>query len=109
MVTREAIEETCREIVERYHPDKVILVGSYAYGTPHEDSDVDLLVVMPFQGSEIQKTIEMRLKLRPRYPLDLMVRTPERVSSRVALHDPFVTEIVRRGRMLYEADHARVD
>ncbi|MBI5060315.1 nucleotidyltransferase domain-containing protein [candidate division KSB1 bacterium] len=109
MITREAIEETCREIVERYHPEKVILFGSYADGTPREGSDVDLLVVMPFEGSEIQKTIEMRLHLRPKFPLDLMVRTPARIRDRLAIDDPFVAEIMRRGRTLYEASRTRVD
>jgi len=42
-----AIRRFVRQIAERFHPDKIILFGSYAYGQPHAESDVDLLVIMP--------------------------------------------------------------
>ena len=52
MVTRQAIQATCDDIVREFAPLQVILFGSYAYGTPTESSDVDLLVVMPVTKSE---------------------------------------------------------
>ena len=41
------IRRYARAIADEFQPDKIILFGSYAYGTPNEDSDVDLLVIMP--------------------------------------------------------------
>ena len=58
MVTREEIQATCDDIVREFAPLQVILFGSYAYGTPKEDSDVDLLVVMDIPKIDIEnKTI----------------------------------------------------
>ena len=42
-----AIKRFARRIAAKFHPEKIILFGSYAYGTPHEESAVDLLVIMP--------------------------------------------------------------
>ena len=46
-IPMQVIRDYARRVAERFQPEKIILFGSYAYGTPHEDSDVDILVVMP--------------------------------------------------------------
>jgi predicted nucleotidyltransferase len=79
------------------------LFGSYAYGTPRPDSDVDLLVVMPLNGNPVDKSVEMRLKLHPRFPLDLLVRTPAKIRERLAMGDDFIKDIFDKGKVLYEA------
>ena len=63
-------------IAEEFHPDKIILFGSYAYGTPNEDSDVDLLVVMPARNQHDQ-SVRIHWRLAAPFPLDLIVRTPK--------------------------------
>jgi predicted nucleotidyltransferase len=63
------------EIARRFQPERIILFGSYAYGTPTEDSDVDLLVVMPFQGQPITKAIEVRQAIHAGFPMGLLVYT----------------------------------
>jgi predicted nucleotidyltransferase len=90
-------------IGEVFKPEKVVLFGSYAHGRPGPDSDVDLLVVMPFEGSPVDKSVEMRLKLRPPFPLDLLVRTPAKIRERLALGDDFIKDILDNGKALYEA------
>lgn len=93
-------------MAEEFRPDKVFLFGSYAYGNPRSDSDVDLLVVMPLDGDPVDKSVEMRLKLRPRFPLDLLVRTPAKIRERLAMGDDFIRDILEKGKVLYEAsDH----
>ena len=52
MVSRQEIQATCNDIVREFAPLQVILFGSYGYGTPTEDSDVDLLVVMAIPESD---------------------------------------------------------
>ncbi len=102
MVSRERIAEFGRMIADRFDPEKIILFGSHAYGNPGGDSDVDLLVVMPFDGSSHHKAVEIKSALPRPFPLDLLVRTPEELSKRVAMNDFFVKEIFERGIVLYE-------
>ena len=105
MVTREEIQATCDDIVQEFTPLQVILFGSYAYGTPTEDSDVDLLVVMDIPKSEFRnKAIEIRQRIPSRFSLDLLVRSPEEIAHRVSYNDWFLREITEKGDFLYEAD-----
>lgn len=106
MVKRRQIEDLSNRIAKRFHPEKIVLFGSYAFGKPTEDSDVDLLVVMPFSGRSVDQAVEMRLETRPSFPVDLIVRTPEAVSERLRLGDTFMSGILNAGRVLYEASHA---
>lgn len=106
MVTYQQIEDLSKRIEKRFHPEKIVLFGSYAVGNPTEDSDVDLLVVMPFSGRSVDQAVEMRMETRPAFPLDLIVRTPEAVSERLQLGDTFLGGILGAGRVLYEASHA---
>jgi uncharacterized protein len=95
------IRRYARAIAERFQPDKIILFGSYAYGTPNEDSDVDLLVVMParYTGG---KEYKIRLAFPAPFAMDLIVRTPEDLRRRLEDGDLFHTEIVIRGKVLYK-------
>src|SRR5712672_3056341 len=73
-----AIRRYARQIAEKFQPDKIILFGSYAYGQPHEWSDVDILVVMPARN-QIDQALRMTLAIDHPFPLDLIVRTPKRL------------------------------
>ncbi len=99
------IRRYARAIAQRFRPDKIILFGSQAYGTPHADSDVDLLVIMP-AWNQISKAVQIRLALAAPFPMDLIVRTPKNVKWRLAEGDSFLTEVVSRGKVLYEKDDA---
>lgn len=96
------------EIVRAVNPQKIILFGSYAYGQPNEDSDIDLLVIMPFEGSAHQQAFEIRRRINSSRPMDLMVRTPEFVAQRLEWGDSFMREVIEQGKTLYEAEHATV-
>lgn len=106
MVDEQSISELSRRIAEEFHPEKIILFGSYAYGRPGPDSDVDLLVVMRFKGNSLRKAVEIRMKVDPKIPLDLVVRTPETIEQRLAWNDFFLREVIQKGKVLYDADHA---
>src|SRR5262249_32839860 len=77
------IRRFAREVAERFRPDKIILFGSYAYGTPHEDSDVDILVVMPARN-QLDQAYKIRLAVDAPFPMDLIVRTPKNMAWRLA-------------------------
>ncbi len=102
MVTRQEIQATCDDIVREFAPLQVILFGSYAYGTPTEDSDVDLLVVMDIPKSEfLNKAIEIRQRISYPFGMDLLVRSPKEIAYRVSYNDWFLREITERGEVLY--------
>jgi predicted nucleotidyltransferase len=101
------IRRYARAVANEFQPDKIILFGSYAYGTPHEDSDVDLLVVMPARNQHDQ-AVRIRWRLAAPFPLDLIVRTPKQMVWRLAEGESFLTTIVSQGKVLYEKEHARV-
>jgi len=104
MVALSEIEEFGRRIGVEFGAERVILFGSYAQGTVTEDSDVDLLVIGPFEGRSVDRSVEIRMRLRPRFPMDLLVRTPEKVRQRIQMGDDFMREILEEGKVLYEAD-----
>jgi predicted nucleotidyltransferase len=97
------IQKVCKQIVDRFQPQKVILFGSYAYGTPTYDSDIDLLVVMPYEGNELDKMPEVRRELSSAMPLDVLVKTPTQIETRIRMEDFFVREIMDNGKVLYDA------
>lgn len=105
MVEMERIKDLTSQIAREFKPDRIILFGSYAYGQPSDDSDVDLLVVLPFEGKPVRKAIEIRNRINPRIPVDLIVRTPQQLAERIANNDWFMREIVEEGRTLYESNH----
>jgi len=85
------------------------MFGSYAYGTPGADSDVDLLVVMPFEGSPFRQAaviLDHVVRTVGVLPMDLLVRTSEQVEERINIGDSFMRDIIERGKVMYEADHA---
>ena len=98
------IEEFGQQIGHEFGAEKVVLFGSYAEGAATEDSDVDLLVICPFEGKSVHKSVEIRMKLRPKFPIDLLVRTPEKLRQRIEMGDDFIKEILEEGKVLYEAD-----
>lgn len=95
------IRRFARQVAERFQPDKIILFGSHAYGTPHADSDVDILVIMPTRN-QIDQRFKIRCAVPARFPMDLLVRTPASMKWRLAEGDLFHTEIVTKGKVLYE-------
>jgi predicted nucleotidyltransferase len=108
MVEVDNIVELAERIVQQFHPERIILLGSYAYGRPTADSDVDLLVVLPFEGHPAHKAAEIRTSIRAPFPMDLLARTPQQVQRRVEQGDFFMREIMEKGKVLYEASDQRV-
>ncbi|MFL5341554.1 MAG: HEPN domain-containing protein [Gemmataceae bacterium] len=105
-----AMRRFARRIADKFAPDKIILFGSYAYGTPHEESDEDLLVIMPCRHA-IAQALRIDLAFDPPFSLDLIVRTPRQMDY--GLRDPddcdwFLREIVEKGKVLYEEPHRAV-
>ena len=106
LATPEFIEAIVGKIRNNSSPEKIILFGSDASVRPHEDSDVDLLIVMPSQDPPLRRRIRLRRALRDperRIPIELLALTPEEVRAARESRDPFLTGILDHGRVLYEA------
>lgn len=102
------IDALLREVVEKiktdYQPEKIILFGSYAYGKPTEDSDIDLLVIKKTDRRRVDRFVELSLMLHdPQRGISIqpLVYTPDEVTQRLARGDQFVEEILSRGEVLY--------
>jgi predicted nucleotidyltransferase len=92
-------------LIEMYQPERIILYGSYAYGSPDEESDIDLLIVKETKDRPIDRRIAVRRlvsDIRKKVPFSSLVVTPEELSNRLAIGDDFFIEITQRGKVLYE-------
>jgi predicted nucleotidyltransferase len=108
LIPRAVIRDYAREVAEIFDPEKIILFGSYAYGDPHKDGDVDILVVMPAYD-EMNQAVRILEKTTSSFPLDLIVRTPHNLRWRLEEGDWFLREVITRGTVLYEKAHRSVD
>ncbi len=109
MTSMDRIQELSSRIAEEFGPERIILFGSHARGDAGKYSDVDLLVIMPFEGNSLRKAAEMRVRLRPGFRVHFVVRDPDDLQERLALDDFFLQEAVEEGKVLYESRHAGVD
>ena len=100
--TRRAVNLMVQRLVERYDPEQIVIFGSHSRGDAGPDSDVDLLVIMPFTGSKRAKQIEMRLLLHDiTVPKDIIVTTPEEVARRRDVVGTVIRPALREGTVLY--------
>ncbi len=107
MVEDRKIRKIIREITEKikkgYHPEKIILFGSYAQGGARQDSDIDLLVIKESIWRRDERDREIRRLLEGvRFPLDIFVYTPEEVKRLYPLKGSFINRIFNSGEVLYE-------
>ena len=108
MVTRADIQAFADDIAARFDVEKIILFGSYAYGTPTEDSDVDVLVLKIIDKRPLLEAVAIAVATDPVFPCDIIVRDPEDARRRYREWDPLVREAFDRGKVLYERCRAAV-
>ncbi len=104
-IPQRAIEDIVHQIAQQFQPEQIILFGSYAYGQPRQESDVDLLVVMDTPLKETDQAVRICQAIDYHFGLDLIVRKPDALARRLALGDPFLHEVVSQGKVLYERTH----
>ena len=108
MIRSQDITNWCENVAREFRPEQIFLFGSYAHGTPNEDSDVDILVVMalPRGRREVRQAATIRERVQASFPMDVIVRSPQQVARRLARGDGFIADILRHGRLMYEGKHA---
>jgi len=102
MVTLNEIQSLANRIAALFRPEKIILFGSYAYGTPTPDSDVDLLVILPFKGKNFKESLRIINAVNPQFGADVLARRPDDTRWRYEQGDPLVREALDKGKVLYE-------
>jgi predicted nucleotidyltransferase len=101
-ITPQLIDKMARRLARRFKPEQIILFGSHARGTAGPDSDVDLLIVMPFNGSKRDKEIELRLALYDfLVPMDIILVSPEEVERRRNIPGTIIRPALREGKVIY--------
>jgi len=101
-VTSEVIDWVKNVIVEKFHPEKIILFGSWAKGTAREDSDLDVLAVVDGDIPSLDMASQINLCFWGRkFRMDLLARKPLEIDLALRDHHPFYSEIFRTGRVIY--------
>ncbi|HBB16156.1 MAG TPA: nucleotidyltransferase domain-containing protein [Syntrophus sp. (in: bacteria)] len=104
--TKTELNKILKRVIDAYQPEKIILFGSYAYGKPDSDSDLDLLIIKKTSDRFIDRWINIRQIVsdpKRSIPFDPIVLTPEEIEERLAMGDQFVEEIIKKGEVLYAA------
>ena len=103
------IDKILNEIVEKlqreYKPLKIILYGSYAYGTPNVDSDIDLLILKNTSERSVDRFVKVKKIIynpKRKIPVSPLIYSPDEVKERVRIGDDFIKEILNKGVTLYE-------
>jgi predicted nucleotidyltransferase len=107
VITSGQIKRYCDAIARAFRPEKIILFASHAYGRPHRDSDVDVLVIMPDPKRHGRRpSLAIRRKVPAGFPVDILVKKSRDIADRLREGDSLLEEIVNRGRVMYEAGHS---
>jgi len=100
------IQHYCDAIAREFKPRRIVVFGSYAYGQPTPDSDVDVMVEMEYpKRGRIRPSLAIRQRVAARFPVDILVREPSEINRRLRLGDSFITDVMTRGKVMYEAEH----
>jgi len=102
MISQRAIQRYCDAIAAAFQPRKIILFGSYAYGTPTEDSDVDVMVVMPRKRFRRDLGVSVRTRVPAQFPVDVLVEPEDRLERRLKDRESFILDITEKGKIMYE-------
>lgn len=103
MITKDQIQAVADKIAKEFQPEKIILFGSYAWGKPGPNSDVDVLVIKDTPKKRWEREYELRSKLIGNHfpPLDVLIYTPTELENRKTIGDLFVADIITNGTILY--------
>ena len=101
---QENLQDIVRHLVDAYHPLQIVLYGSFAWGAPHADSDIDLLIVKDTEETPLQRRVHVRrlvAQARRQTPFSPLVLTPAELEQRLAINDSFYEDILEHGILLY--------
>ena len=101
-ITIKDINKISKKISVSYNPEKIILFGSFAWGKPTKDSDVDLFIVKNTKQNRYARQLKVRRLIQGELPVDILVYTPKEIDERLKLEDFFINDILNKGKVIYE-------
>ncbi|MEK7103778.1 MAG: nucleotidyltransferase domain-containing protein [Patescibacteria group bacterium] len=102
MVKQSEIQNVVKRIAERYKPEKIYLFGSFAWGEPNKDSDVDFFIVKETSERKFDRQLKVRRIISGDLPADIVVYNNQEIKERVSLGDFFVKKILNQGKLVYD-------
>jgi uncharacterized protein len=108
MIGARDIEAVVDQIAERFKPERIILFGSYARGTPTATSDVDFMVIRRHRGSSIDAAWRILATLDVPFGVDVLVRSPADIRRRLQWGDVFITDVIEHGIVLHDSTNRRM-
>ncbi len=106
MYSLSGMQKITTQIMKHYNPQKIILFGSFAWGKPTKDSDIDLFIIKETKQDQLKRIPEVRACLHQvDMAFDVLVMTPREVKNRLKMGDFFIEDILKKGKVLYEAKH----
>ena len=100
------IQRMLEKLLAEYAPEKVVLFGSYAYGAPRAESDIDLLIIKETSERFLDRWVTVQRILTGTHralPVETLVLTPQEIQQRLAVGDQFIADILAQGKVLYAA------
>lgn len=98
------IKKVTETIIKEFNPEKVVLFGSHAWGSPEKNSDIDLFIVKDDAKKNTREmAIDLERILLPRtFPIDVIVYKPAQVEESLKDKNIFITKIITKGKTLYD-------
>lgn len=102
MIELQDIEDMARRIGRAANAHRVILFGSYARGTPTDDSDVDFMIIAESDLPRFKRSRKLYNMIKPYpFPMDLLVYTPDEIERGKKSAVSFVSQVLREGKIVY--------
>jgi len=104
MIKQKEIKAVVKKIAENYKPEKIYLFGSFAWGKPNYDSDVDLFIIKNTKEKWLQRHRKVRDLIDGVLPVDLLIYTPKETKRRLDMGDFFIEDILSKGKKIYDSE-----
>lgn len=95
------IDSITNQLIQKYHPEKIILFGSAVTGSMTPDSDLDFLLVKDDNKPRHDRMVEVYRLVDKDIAADFLVYTSEELALRVKMGDPFIKSVLSEGKVLY--------
>ena len=103
MVETTKLNDIVAQIAVKFNPDKIILFGSYAVGTPNSDSDIDLLIIKDSDLPRHRRSFDIqKMLIGSMIPMDILVYTNNEFEKEKNEKYSFLNSVIKTSKVLYE-------
>ncbi len=104
LLKKKTIDEVTLRLINEFHPEKIFLFGSNAWGKPDKNSDLDFMVIIPESNTTPVKRSSRAYKCMRgiRFPIDILVKTTKEFNEYAEVFASLESQILEKGKILYE-------